>query len=88
MYCLIQLYVCVSSLLAPQKPLLKMFAIKAVGKGTKYAVFICSAESVLYLSIPDILAGNVPLAARHVWLHQGRGYTPCFEHASLTDEHN
>ncbi|KAI0090503.1 organic solute transporter Ostalpha-domain-containing protein [Irpex rosettiformis] len=30
MYCLIQLYVCVSSFLAPQKPLLKMFAIKAV----------------------------------------------------------
>ena len=34
MYCLIQLYVCVSSLLAPQKPLLKMFAIKAVGMST------------------------------------------------------
>ena len=31
MYCLIQLYVPVSTLLAPRKPLLKLFAIKAVG---------------------------------------------------------
>ncbi|PFH53773.1 hypothetical protein AMATHDRAFT_54269 [Amanita thiersii Skay4041] len=30
MYCLIQLYVTVSKLLAPQRPLLKLFAIKAV----------------------------------------------------------
>ena len=32
MYCLIQLYVAVSEYLAPQKPLLKLFAIKAVGR--------------------------------------------------------
>ena len=32
MYCLIQMYVTVSDLLKPQRPLLKLFAIKAVGK--------------------------------------------------------
>lgn len=38
MYCLIQLYVCVSSFLASQKPLLKMFAIKAVGKNIRHSI--------------------------------------------------
>lgn len=32
MYCLIQLYMPVAEILKPQKPLLKLFAIKAVGK--------------------------------------------------------
>jgi hypothetical protein len=32
MYCLIQLYVSVSAHLQPQKPLLKLFAVKAVGE--------------------------------------------------------
>ncbi len=32
MYCLIQLYMVAKEQLAPQKPLLKLFAIKAVGK--------------------------------------------------------
>lgn len=32
MYCLIQLYVVVSEQLAPFRPLLKLFAIKAVGR--------------------------------------------------------
>lgn len=31
MYCLIQMYIPISGHLAPQKPLLKLFAIKAVG---------------------------------------------------------
>lgn len=31
MYCLIQMYVAVADILRPQKPLLKLFAIKAVG---------------------------------------------------------
>lgn len=31
MYCLIQLYMAVKVQLAPQRPLLKLFAIKAVG---------------------------------------------------------
>jgi hypothetical protein len=32
MYCLIQLYVSVRENLAPHKPLLKLFAVKAVGE--------------------------------------------------------
>lgn len=32
MYCLLQLYFPISQLLKPQKPLLKLFAVKAVGK--------------------------------------------------------
>ena len=32
MYCLIQLYAPVSSYLAPHRPLLKLFSVKAVGK--------------------------------------------------------
>lgn len=31
MYCLIQLYMPVSEQLAPHKPILKLFAVKAVG---------------------------------------------------------
>ena len=31
MYCLIQMYLTISGHLAPHKPLLKLFAIKAVG---------------------------------------------------------
>ena len=34
MYCLIQLYMVVKVELAPQKPLLKLFAIKAVGESS------------------------------------------------------
>ena len=36
MYCLIQLYVPVGVNLAPRKPLLKLFAIKAVGRCAKF----------------------------------------------------
>ena len=32
MYCLLQLYMPISGYLQPQKPLLKLFAVKAVGK--------------------------------------------------------
>ena len=32
MFCLIQLYVPVAEILAPHRPLMKLFAIKAVGK--------------------------------------------------------
>jgi hypothetical protein len=38
MYCLIQLYVSVRANLAPHKPLLKLFAIKAVGE-YKFPIF-------------------------------------------------
>ena len=38
MYCLIQLYMTVKVELAPQKPLLKLFAIKAVGSYSRSAV--------------------------------------------------
>lgn len=31
MYCLFQLYVCVAEELAPHHPILKLFAVKAVG---------------------------------------------------------
>jgi hypothetical protein len=32
MYCLVQLYVCVAAELAPHRPVLKLFSVKAVGK--------------------------------------------------------
>ena len=32
MYCLLQLYLCVATELAPHRPVLKLFSIKAVGK--------------------------------------------------------
>lgn len=32
MYCLFQLYVCVTEELAPHHPILKLFAVKAVGR--------------------------------------------------------
>lgn len=38
MYCLIQIYMPVSEQLAPHKPLLKLFAIKAVGELVRYNV--------------------------------------------------
>ena len=32
MYCLLQLYLCVAEELAPYRPVLKLFAVKAVGE--------------------------------------------------------
>ena len=39
MYCLLQLYVPVKEILAPHKPLLKLFAIKAVSESPDFYVF-------------------------------------------------
>ena len=40
MYCLLQLYMSVKVQLAPQRPLLKLFAIKAVGECISLPVFL------------------------------------------------
>ncbi|KAI0072425.1 DUF300-domain-containing protein [Panus rudis PR-1116 ss-1] len=47
MYCLIQLYVCVSDRLKPQKPLLKLFAIKAVVFLTFWQATVLSFFTIL-----------------------------------------
>lgn len=60
MYCLIQLYVTISANLAPQKPLLKLFSIKAVGE---YSFFPTKLHMHLLIqatiSISDLLASNI-----------------------------
>lgn len=48
MYCLIQLYMAVKVELAPQKPLLKLVAIKAVGQ------YICKYSSFVLLTVSSI----------------------------------
>lgn len=70
MYCLIQLYVTVSAQLAPQKPLLKLFAVKAVGKfyfdyAARFMVLMLCPTSLL-----DLLASIISLAAGYVWARQ------------------
>lgn len=50
MYCLIQIYMVVKEPLAPQKPLLKLFAIKAVGESVVHA-----ARELLSLLLPVFL---------------------------------
>lgn len=53
MYCLIQLYMAVKVELAPQKPLLKLFAIKAVGQS------LCSLWCLATFTLPHTARGLV-----------------------------
>ena len=71
MYCLIQLYFAVKVELAPQKPLLKLFAIKAVGESELYHRYHAYVLNCFF-SIPDVLAGDVPVGPYSVWDRQRR----------------
>lgn len=70
MYCLIQLYFAVKVELAPQKPLLKLFAIKAVGERHLYSV--CHTFALTSSSLLDVLAGHVIVGVYFVWNCQRR----------------
>ena len=55
MFCLIQLYLPVSSYLQPQKPLLKLVSVKAVGAVTStFQLFVSPCSR--YVSLPYFLA--------------------------------
>lgn len=65
MYCLVQLYLVVAAELAPYKPLLKLFSIKAVGT-------FCGVSMLMILliecrSISYLLASNLPIYAYYFW---------------------
>lgn len=82
MYCLLQLYMPVSKRLANHRPLLKLFAIKAVGESfTSNNAIGYFLALIFYLrrirkkhkcSILDILAGNVSVSAQFLWYCQRR----------------
>jgi hypothetical protein len=73
MYCLLQLYLCVSTELAPHRPLLKLISVKAVG-GLAYLVWVVLASrSIRHLdSIFDFLASYFSILAEHVRDRQKR----------------
>jgi hypothetical protein len=51
MYCLIQLYVPIRAILVPHKPLLKLFAIKAVGEHINHiSSGFFSQENIVFLT--------------------------------------
>ena len=65
MYCLIQVYMVVKVELAPHSPLLKLFAIKAVGELHSRATMPMSpADSCR--SVLDVLASHGPISAHLV----------------------
>jgi hypothetical protein len=56
MYCLVQLYIAVAAELAPHKPLLKLFSIKAVGRYLSVLRLMITLTD--YPSISYLLASN------------------------------
>lgn len=67
MYCLIQLYVPVADRLVHHKPILKLFAIKAVGMYPTTNIEIRSlvADDML-VSLLNVLAGHFPLCFEYI----------------------
>ena len=54
--------------LAPQKPLLKLFAIKAVGESSDFSHHTHELiAKIRLLSFLNILAGNIPLTPDRIW---------------------
>ena len=64
MYCLIQLYVVVSEPLKPHKPLLKLFSVKAVGKG-RFLTFSANRSLTGGFSVSDVLASYCSFCLCH-----------------------
>ncbi|KAJ3808322.1 organic solute transporter Ostalpha-domain-containing protein [Lentinula aff. lateritia] len=57
MYCLIQLYVPVSKILAPQKPLLKLFSVKSIATFLSVLSMIGVIKDTTYMTADDINIG-------------------------------
>ncbi len=64
MYCLIQLYIPISTHLAPQKPLLKLFAVKAVGM---YLLLVYIYLTYPRCSFSHLLASDRLIGAEYAW---------------------
>lgn len=75
MYCLIQLYVPVAKDLARHKPLLKLFAVKAVGSYLCKPDY-CDYELTPKISFSDILASNLSQCPKYVWSSQRCKFSP------------
>ena len=70
MYCLVQLYLPVSAYLKPQKPILKLFSIKAVGM---YTWCITKDQWLLITHVPsilDLLASHCSILLHDTWFSQ------------------
>lgn len=72
MYCLLQVYVPISSYLKPQKPLLKLVAVKAVGSSSMFQnCFLVFHDTS---SLPHILAGIWAILACNFRCREGCQY--------------
>jgi hypothetical protein len=75
MYCLIQLYMPIAWHLAKHRPLLKLFAVKAVGEETLSTLYEASkleSEYTIELySVLDVLASHVVIHSSLVWTREG-----------------
>jgi hypothetical protein len=64
MYCLFQLYVCVAGELAPHRPVLKLFAVKAVGGFLPIYAYRMVLMPTLPDSISDFLASHFSISTK------------------------
>ena len=66
MYCLFQLYFCVSTELAPHRPVLKLFSVKAVGGCGLPSLVVLGSRGIRHLrSIFDLLAIHFSVLVEH-----------------------
>jgi hypothetical protein len=65
MYCLLQLYFCVATELAPHRPVLKLVSVKAVGKFSLPGRVVSASRHLD--SIFDFLASHVSIVAKSGW---------------------
>lgn len=67
MYCLLQLYLCVSTELAPHHPVLKLLSVKAVGGCGLSSLVVLGSRGIRSLhSIFDFLAIHFSVIVEHV----------------------
>src|SRR6266404_5195203 len=76
MYCLLQMYFCVAEELAPHRPILKLFAVKAVGMFLHICVSFRTEPSLLD-SIFDLMASHFSISTQCGRCGQ-RHMAPCF----------